>query len=47
MTLWVEPIITIGALSRLHFEFGWPAAMLGMQTDDYAFDFVCREPAPE
>ena len=31
-TLWTEPIITIGALGRLHLEFGWPADRLGCQS---------------
>lgn len=43
LTLWLEPIVTIGALGRLHGEFGWPAERMGMQTDSYAFDFVCYD----
>ena len=41
ITLWLEPIITIGMLARLHFEQGWPAESLGAQSEDWAFDFVC------
>jgi hypothetical protein len=43
LTLWLEPIVTVGALGRLHGEFGWPADRMGMQTDSYAFDFVCYD----
>ena len=41
ITLWLEPIITIGMRARLHFEKGWPAESLGAQSKDWAFDFVC------
>jgi len=40
ITLWVEPIITIGALARLNIEFGWPIEKLGMQSKTWAFDLV-------
>ena len=40
ITLWVEPIITMGALARLHEEFGWPIKNLGMQSKTWAFDLV-------
>jgi hypothetical protein len=41
VTLWHEPVITIGALARLHTEYGWPASTLGMQSKrKWAFDLV-------
>jgi len=40
VTLWIEPIITIGAIARLYSDFGWPIAMLGMQSQTWAFDLV-------
>lgn len=36
--LWMEPIITVAALTRLHFEYGWPRNLIGSQSKDYAFD---------
>ncbi len=39
-TLWIEPIITIGALARLNMEFSWPIEKLGMQSKTWAFDLV-------
>lgn len=38
LTLWIEPIITIATLSRLHFDLNWPVDLLGTQSIDYAFD---------
>jgi hypothetical protein len=38
LTLWVEPIITVAALSRLHFECGWPKELLGTQSRKGEFD---------
>ncbi|HZP09659.1 hypothetical protein [Methyloceanibacter sp.] len=39
ITLWVEPIITVAVLARLHFELGWPKELLGTQTRPaWAFD---------
>jgi hypothetical protein len=38
MTLWVEPIITVAVLARLHFDLGWPRELLGTQSKDWAFD---------
>lgn len=46
-TLWLEPIITIATVSRLHFEFGWPKALIGTQSVDWAFDVVTRLPGRE
>lgn len=39
-TLWLEPIITVAALARLHWNFGWPAELIGTQSSDWAFDIV-------
>ena len=39
-TLWLEPVITLGALARLHFDYGWPRDLIGTQSVDYAFDLV-------
>jgi hypothetical protein len=39
-TLWLEPIITVAALARLHRDFGWPADLVGAQSTDWAFDLV-------
>lgn len=40
ITLWIEPVITIGTVGRLHNEFGWPIDKLGMQSKTWAFDLV-------
>jgi hypothetical protein len=40
ISLWLEPIITVAGLTRLHFEFGWPEHLIGMQSQDYAFDLA-------
>jgi hypothetical protein len=32
ITLWVEPVITIGAAGRLHCQFGWPKERIGLQS---------------
>lgn len=42
LTLWLEPIITIGVLARLHFDLGWPTRCLGMQSEKGEFDFFAR-----
>ncbi|MDR6710208.1 hypothetical protein J2X73_004613 [Novosphingobium sp. 1748] len=39
-TLWLEPIITVGAIGRLHFDHGWPIGCLSAQSADWAFDVV-------
>lgn len=41
ITLWIEPIITIGALARLSTQFGWPSSQLGAQSKTWEFDLVC------
>lgn len=38
ITLWIEPIITVATLSKLHFQLGWPKELLGTQSVDDAFD---------
>ncbi|MFC1689578.1 hypothetical protein ACFL07_07990 [Pseudomonadota bacterium] len=40
ISLWLEPIITIATVARLRFDYGWPEKCLGMQSEDWAFDFV-------
>lgn len=40
ITLWLEPIITIAALARLHRDYGWPSDCLGLQSATWAFDLV-------
>lgn len=45
LTLWLEPIITVAALGRLHLDFGWPRELLGMQSRDYAFDILAWDAA--
>lgn len=40
INLWLEPVVTIGALARLHLLHGWPTPHLGLQSRDGAFDLV-------
>lgn len=40
VTLWIEPVITIGALAILHQQYGWPINRLGAQSITWAFDMV-------
>ncbi|XLZ69492.1 hypothetical protein ABT364_23615 [Massilia sp. SR12] len=40
ITLWLEPIITMSGLMRLHRDFGWPIHRLGLQSKTWAFDLV-------
>jgi hypothetical protein len=47
ITLWVEPVITIGALARLSVEYGWPVDNLGTQSKTWEFDLVCYETTSE
>lgn len=44
ITLWLEPVITIAAIARLHLDYGWPVDCLGMQSADSAFDLVGYDP---
>ena len=39
-TLWLEPVITVAALARLHFDHHWPKHLIGTQSSDWAFDIV-------
>lgn len=43
-TLWVEPIITVAGLARLHFDHGWPMRLLGMESRGFAFDLFAVDP---
>ena len=43
VTLWIEPIITIAGLMRLHRDFLWPANQLGLQSKTWAFDLVAYD----
>src|SRR5712664_1953376 len=38
VTIWVEPIITVAVLSRLHFKWGWPKELIGTQSQKWEFD---------
>jgi hypothetical protein len=38
ITLWVEPIIAVALLSRLHFKWGWPKELIGTQSRKWEFD---------
>ena len=44
ITLWIEPIITVAVLARLHFDLGWPKDLLGTQSSDWAFDVTAFLP---
>lgn len=46
-SLWLEPIITVANLARLHFDFGWPKHLIGTQSFDWAFDLVAFSPNSE
>ena len=44
LTMWVEPVITIGAAARLHDEFGWPKPLIQVQSRERsAFDLVAYD----
>lgn len=43
-TLWVEPIITVAGLARLHFDHGWPRCLLATQPRGWAFDLAAFHP---
>ena len=46
LTLWLEPVITIGTMARLHLDYGWPVEALCMQSKSWAFDFaVFKQPS--
>jgi hypothetical protein len=40
LTLWIEPVITIATMGRLHLDYLWPAACLCMQPKSWALDFA-------
>jgi hypothetical protein len=40
VTLWVEPIITVAVLARLHFKWGWPKELIGTQSRHWEFDIT-------
>ncbi len=44
ITLWLEPVITIAAMARLHLDYGWPIDCLGMQSEKWSFDFISFKP---
>lgn len=43
-TLSLEPVITVGALARLHFDYRWPPELIATQSADWAFDVVAFLP---
>lgn len=47
ITLWLEPIITIGAIAQLCETFGWPKSLLGAQSKTWAFDLVAYDAASD
>jgi hypothetical protein len=50
VTLWVEPIITVAVLARLHFKWGWPKELLGTQSRKWEFDataYLASDPSNE
>lgn len=38
--IWLEPIITIAAVARMHFDHGWPVDLIGTQSKKGEFDLV-------
>ena len=42
--LWLEPVITFAAMTRLHETYNWPKECLGMQTKDWKFDMAVHMP---
>lgn len=44
ITLWLEPIITIAAMARLHLDYGWPISYLGTQSEMWEFDIIAFKP---
>jgi hypothetical protein len=47
LTLWIEPVITIAIVARLHLDCGWPKEAIGTQSaKNWAFDlFVVKPPS--
>jgi hypothetical protein len=44
VTLWMEPVITIASIARLHLDYGWPKRCLGMQSTKWEFDLMAFLP---
>ncbi|CAG0954728.1 hypothetical protein GEOBC_00394 [Geobacteraceae bacterium] len=44
VTLWMEPVITIAAIARLHLDYGWPTDCLGTQSEKWEFDLMAFKP---
>ncbi|WP_226018584.1 hypothetical protein [Novosphingobium sp. FKTRR1] len=42
-TLWMEPVITVAAIGRLHLDYKWPSSRLAAQSNDWAFDIVAKK----
>ncbi len=45
--LWLEPIITVAALAKLHYDYSWPQNLIGTQSVDWAFDLVAFQSGSE
>ncbi len=45
VTLWIEPIIYVAVLARLHFDFGWPSELIGTQSRKWEFDVTAYRKA--
>ena len=46
-SLWMEPVITLGAFARLHLDLGWPKTLLVSQPGNWAIDLAAVNPAGE
>lgn len=44
ITLWMEPVISISSVARLHFDLGWPVACLALQSAKWEFDLTASLP---
>lgn len=44
LTLWLEPVITIAAIARLHLDYGWPIEYIGTQSVKGEFDVIAFQP---
>jgi hypothetical protein len=44
ITLWLEPVITISSVARLHLELGWPVTCLALQSVKWEFDLTASLP---
>lgn len=44
LSLWLEPIITLGAIGRLHFDYNWPIKCIASQSSDWAYDIISSTP---